>query len=120
MLDGEEPPLVAQVEGEDDTSTSLLDGEEPPLVVQVEGDDDPQGGAPERLRQELQVGVEGAVGPVPREDVVGDAVAHVEQDAVHAWDGKREEESNNKLHVMSLLASVSTIDCFMSLIWLIA
>ena len=57
-------------------------------MVQVECSDDPECGAPKILHQQTEVGVHKANLVMPREQVIGDAMTHVQENAVHSWGRK--------------------------------
>ena len=57
-------------------------------MVQVECSDDPECGAPKILHQPTEVGVHKANSVMPRKQVIGDAMTHVQENAVHSWGRK--------------------------------
>lgn len=71
--------------------------------MQIEGNDDPKCGAPECLNEVAEVGVHEADAVVPWEEVVCDAVPHIQEDAVHAC---REERVWRRLTIL-LLAEIA-------------
>lgn len=60
-------------------------------MVQIEAGDDPERGAPERLNEEAEVGVHEADAVVPREEIIRDTVSDIQEDAIHACEGRKRE-----------------------------